>query len=189
MRSKADRWCLGLPVASYRFRSIWGLHGVLWEYGFFIAAGVGVLAKGPVSLVLCGLIILLFVAVKKRWDLFWRLAFHPGVILAVTVFCLWYGSALWIGGEKFFGLQFIKENERSSFMAKAELAIRSRCIIISTFTLGLPWTLLLVCLLITSVERNHGRSRPFLGFGSLSYLSFFPIRWKRPHLAVVSAIG
>ena len=37
----------------------------VWEYAFFLAAGISVLAKGPVSLVLCVLIVLVFVAVKK----------------------------------------------------------------------------------------------------------------------------
>jgi 4-amino-4-deoxy-L-arabinose transferase-like glycosyltransferase len=122
------------------------LKSAVWEYAFFLAAGISVLAKGPVSLILCGLIILLFVAVKKRWDLFWRLAFHPGVILAVAVFCSWYGSALWIGGEKFFGLQFIKENFARFFVHGEGGTGHQKPVyyfISYLFTLGLPWTLLL----------------------------------------------
>ena len=82
----------------------------LWEYAFFLSAGISVLAKGPVSLVLCVLIVGFFLAVRKRWDLLWKLGSHPGVLVAVAVISLWYGSALWFGGEKFFSLQLVKEN-------------------------------------------------------------------------------
>jgi 4-amino-4-deoxy-L-arabinose transferase-like glycosyltransferase len=122
------------------------LKNKLWEYAFFLAAGISVLAKGPVSLVLCGLIVALFLAVKRRWNLFWRLGLHPGVILAVTVFGLWYGTALWIGGEKFFGLQFIKENFARFFIHGEGGTGHQKPIyyfIPYLFTLGLPWTLLL----------------------------------------------
>jgi len=74
------------------------LRNPLWQYGFFLAAGISVLAKGPVSLVLCALIIAVFLVLKKRRDLFWQFAFHPGVVLAIGVPLAWYGSALWIGG-------------------------------------------------------------------------------------------
>jgi 4-amino-4-deoxy-L-arabinose transferase-like glycosyltransferase len=119
---------------------------ILWEYVFFLAAGMSVLAKGPVSLVLCTLIIALFLAARRRWDLFWKLALHPGVILAVAVFSLWYGSALWIGGEKFIGLQFVKENVARFFVHGEGGTGHQKPVyyfIPYLFTLGLPWTLLL----------------------------------------------
>jgi 4-amino-4-deoxy-L-arabinose transferase-like glycosyltransferase len=118
----------------------------VWEYAFFLAAGISVLAKGPVSLVLCGLIVAVFLAVKRRWDLFLRLGLHPGVILGVTVFCLWYGTALWIGGEKVFDLQFIKENFARFFVHGEGGTGHQKPIyyfIPYLFTLGLLWTLLL----------------------------------------------
>ena len=119
---------------------------ILWEYVFFLAAGISVLAKGPVSLVLCTLIIALFLAANRRWDLFWKLGLHPGVILAVAVFSLWYGSALWIGGSEFFGLQFIKENLARFFVYGEGGTGHQKPVyyfIPYLFTLGLPWTLLL----------------------------------------------
>jgi 4-amino-4-deoxy-L-arabinose transferase-like glycosyltransferase len=122
------------------------LKNVLWEYAFFLAAGISVLAKGPVSLVLCALVVGVFLAARKRWDMLWKLALHPGVILTVTVFSLWYGSALWMGGEKFFGLQFIKENFARFFVYGEGGTGHQKppyYFIYYLFTLGLPWTILL----------------------------------------------
>src|SRR5918996_4006035 len=61
-----------LTFALVLFYGIYGgfLRNPLWKYAFFLTAGAGVLAKGPVSLVLCALIVGLFLAFKKRWDLF-----------------------------------------------------------------------------------------------------------------------
>ena len=118
----------------------------LWEYAFFLGVGIGVLAKGPVSLVLCVLIVGFFLAVRKRWDLLWKLGSHPGVLVAVAVISLWYGSALWFGGEKFFGLHFVKENFARFFVYDEGGTGHQKPVyyyIPYLFTLGFPWTLLL----------------------------------------------
>ena len=89
--------------------------GAVWEYGFFLAAGISVLAKGPVSLVLCGLIILVFVAVKKRW-ICWRLAFHPGVILCCHSILFMVRKCLVDRRKVLRFKQFIKENFERFFV-------------------------------------------------------------------------
>src|SRR5262245_37033647 len=179
------------------------LKGAVWEYAFFLAAGISVLAKGPVSLVLSGSIILIFIAVKKRWDLFRRLAFHPGVILAVAVFCSWYGSALWIGGENFFGLQFIKENFARFFVYGEGGTGHQKPIyyfIPYLFTLGFPWTLLLPFIVFDYFRwKNFTDDRDlFLGVWVAVIFVFFSLSaGKRPPyilplyppLALLVAVG
>ena len=122
------------------------LKNTFWQYAFFLVAGISVLAKGPVSLVLSALVIAVFLAARRQWGLFWKLGLHPGVILCVAVFSLWYGSALWIGGKEFFGLQFIKENLARFFVHGEGGTGHQKPVyyfIPYLFTLGLPWTLLL----------------------------------------------
>jgi 4-amino-4-deoxy-L-arabinose transferase-like glycosyltransferase len=122
------------------------LKNIFWEYAFFLVAGMSVLVKGPVSLVLSALVIAFFLAARRKWEFFWKFGLHPGVILCVAVFSLWYGSALWIGGEEFFGLQFIKENLARFFVHGEGGTGHQKPVyyfIPYLFTLGLPWTLLL----------------------------------------------
>jgi 4-amino-4-deoxy-L-arabinose transferase-like glycosyltransferase len=122
------------------------LENIFWEYAFFLVAGISVLAKGPVSLVLSALVIAFFLAMQRQWELFWKFGLHPGVILCVAVFSLWYGSALWIGGEEFFGLQFVKENLARFFVHGEGGTGHQKPVyyfVPYLFTLGLPWTLLL----------------------------------------------
>jgi 4-amino-4-deoxy-L-arabinose transferase-like glycosyltransferase len=61
---------------------------------FFIAQGLGLLAKGPVAAVLSGLPILLWVLVEKRWAQAWRgLPWAHGSLLALALAAPWYALA------------------------------------------------------------------------------------------------
>jgi Dolichyl-phosphate-mannose-protein mannosyltransferase len=162
------------------------LKNPLWKYAFFFAVGVGVLAKGPVSLVLCGLIVAVFLAARKRWDLFWVLALHPGVILAIAVFSIWYGSALSAGGEKFFGVQVIKENFARFFVYGEGGTGHQKPVYYFfpyLFTLGLPWTMLLPVGLVHYFRWHRFRDERelFLGIWIAVIFVFFSLSaGKRP---------
>jgi hypothetical protein len=177
-----------LTLTLVLFYGIYGgfLKNALWFYAFFFAVGLGVLAKGPVSMVLCGLTVALFLAAKKRWNLLWSFASHPGVILAVGVFSLWYGSALWAGGEKFFGVQFVKENVERFFVHGEGGTGHQKPVyyfIPYLFTLGLPWTLLLPLGLVHCIRWNKFKDERelFLGIWVAVILLFFSLSaGKRP---------
>lgn len=174
--------CLVLFYAIYRGF----LKNRFWKYAFFFAVGVGVLAKGPVSLVLCGLIVTIFLASRKRWDLVRGLAMHPGVILAIAVFSFWYGSALWVGGEEFFGVQFLKENFARFFVHGQGGTGHQKPVyyfIPYLFTLGLPWTMLLPVGLVHYFRRYRFRDERelFLGIWIAVIFVFFSLSaGKRP---------
>jgi len=58
---------------------------------FFVAQGLGLLAKGPVAVVLSGLPILLWIVVEKRWQQAWRgLPWLRGSLLALAIAAPWY---------------------------------------------------------------------------------------------------
>jgi len=177
---------LTLPLVLF-----YGLHqgflkSPLWTYGFFLTAGISVLAKGPVSLVLSALIIAIFLALKKQWRFLWRFAFHPGVILAIAVPSLWYGGALWSGGEQFFGIQFIKENFERFFIHGEEGTGHQKPVyyfIPYLFTLSMPWTLLLPYGVIDYFrwKRFKADGPLFLGIWVAVIFAFFSISaGKRP---------
>ena len=175
----------------------------VWEYAFFLAAGIGVLAKGPVSLVLV-------------WadHLFFSLSKKMGFALEARVpprrfrcrrsnFSSWYGSALWIGGEKFFGLQFIKENFARFFVYGEGGTGHQKPVyyfISYLFTLGFPWTLLLPFIFFDYFRwKNFTDDRDlFLGLWVAVIFIFFSLSaGKRPPyilplyppLALLMAVG
>lgn len=65
--------------------------GRYWGYLFFIGVGLGLLAKGPIALVLTGLPIFSWVLMKQRWLPVWeRLPWLTGSLLSLVIALPWY---------------------------------------------------------------------------------------------------
>lgn len=63
----------------------------LWGYLLFVAMGIGLLAKGPVALVLMGMPIGLWVILQNRWlDIWQRLPWVTGLLLMTMIAFPWY---------------------------------------------------------------------------------------------------
>lgn len=68
-----------------------GTHRRVWGYLFFVGCGVGLLAKGPVALVLAGLPILIWTVVRKTWVPLWRgLPWVTGIVVTSAIALPWY---------------------------------------------------------------------------------------------------
>lgn len=62
-----------------------------WGYLFFIGLGLGLLAKGPIALVLTGLPLFIWVILNRKWsDLWERLPWFSGFILMLATALPWY---------------------------------------------------------------------------------------------------
>lgn len=78
--------------------------------GFYGLAGLASLAKGPVGGVLPGLIVGVFLLLRRDIGFLRRMHVFSGGLLYLGVAGSWYGLALWQGGEAFFEKQILKEN-------------------------------------------------------------------------------
>ncbi|HUC97167.1 MAG TPA: glycosyltransferase family 39 protein [Candidatus Polarisedimenticolaceae bacterium] len=161
------------------------LHGIWW-YVFFMIAGASVTAKGPVSIVLCALVVTTFLMLRKRWDIFRTMLCHPGLVLGMILSVAWYAAALYLGGDQFFNLQFIKENFARYFVHGEGGTGHQKPIyyfVPYLFTLGMPWTLFLPGV-IWSYFTEHLRLREdllFLGLWAATVFVFFSLSaGKRP---------
>jgi len=63
----------------------------LWGYLFFIGAAVGVLAKGPIGVVLPGISIMVWATMHREWPEVWRrLPWLTGTVLTLLLVVPWY---------------------------------------------------------------------------------------------------
>jgi 4-amino-4-deoxy-L-arabinose transferase-like glycosyltransferase len=162
------------------------LQHAIWWYLFFITAGASVTAKGPVSIVLCGLVIATFLLLRKRWDIFRTMVCHPGLLLGMILCVAWYAAALYLGGDEFFNLQFVKENFARYFVHGEGGTGHQKpfyYFVPYLFTLGMPWTLFLPGV-IWSYFSDRFRLREdllFLGLWAATVFVFFSLSaGKRP---------
>jgi 4-amino-4-deoxy-L-arabinose transferase-like glycosyltransferase len=86
------------------------LKNPFWFYIFYVVVGIGTLAKGPLGVLLPGLVAASFALIERRWDLIRRFCFHPGVFLTLVLATGWYVIAVIRGGEGFFDRQILQEN-------------------------------------------------------------------------------
>ena len=96
MTDTAMVFCTTAALYSFWF----ALHGAgaaerrLHGWMFFVAMGLGLLAKGPVAVVLAGLPILLWLSLQKRWREGWQaLPWVRGSLVALAVAAPWYWLA------------------------------------------------------------------------------------------------
>jgi 4-amino-4-deoxy-L-arabinose transferase-like glycosyltransferase len=116
------------------------LGNALWYFALYALVGLGTLAKGPLGILLPGLVIATFLALKRRWDLMVKFAFHPGVLLALIVIIGWYGLAITRGGEGFVDRQLLSENVERFFGGSGH-SHPIYYYLDYLFTLALPWAL------------------------------------------------
>lgn len=68
----------------------------LWPYLFFVGLGLGLLAKGPLVLLLTGLPIFFWVLLRNQWLALWqRLPWILGTLLMLAIALPWYLLAEW----------------------------------------------------------------------------------------------
>lgn len=65
--------------------------GRVWRYAFFAGLGFGLLAKGPIAIVLVGLPIFFWVLIRNQWLMLWKkLPWIAGTLLTALIAIPWY---------------------------------------------------------------------------------------------------
>ena len=88
---------LFLFLCVYRHRTVSRAQALL----FFALLGLATLAKGPVGAVLPGLIIGVFLLVRRDMQFLRQMHIFSGATLCIGIVAAWYSLALWQGGEEF----------------------------------------------------------------------------------------
>ncbi len=122
-----------------------------WLLGFYLFAGLGTLAKGPVAVLLAGLIIVVFAALRRDLRLILRTLWPVGILLYLAVTLPWF-IAVQRANPEFFRTFFLQQNlERFSsnlyhhpqpfwfYLPVALLAL-------------VPWTVFVVAALVDAIR-------------------------------------
>ncbi|KMN76757.1 dolichyl-phosphate-mannose-protein mannosyltransferase [Chromobacterium sp. LK11] len=92
MTDPALLFCVTLSQAAFWHALTRGSRG--WGYVFFVGLGLGLLAKGPLAIVLVGMPIFFWVLLRMQWLALWRkLPWISGTLLMFAVAAPWYALA------------------------------------------------------------------------------------------------
>lgn len=92
MTDPALLFCLTLSQVAFWHALV--LRQRVWGYVFFIGLGLGLLAKGPLALVLTGLPIFFWVLLRNQWQSLWfNLPWIRGSVLMLAIALPWYWLA------------------------------------------------------------------------------------------------
>ncbi|MBI5014003.1 MAG: glycosyltransferase family 39 protein [Deltaproteobacteria bacterium] len=144
-----------------------------WGLGFFVALGVGALAKGPIALVLVGLALVVWLTLVRRWRLAVELPWVGGIAVFLAVAAPWYALAerATPGFLQYFlvnehVLRYVSHNYGDLYgSGRAQPYGASWVMLAGAF---LPWTVLAVAALVRVFRgRRLGetlRAEPWLAF-------------------------
>jgi 4-amino-4-deoxy-L-arabinose transferase-like glycosyltransferase len=113
-----------------------------WFYAFYFCLGLGILAKGPIAVILPAISLLGFVLLRRRFAE-WK-TWHPeGALLCLVVAAPWYIACAWVNGYPFFR-EFIVNHNIGRFITEMyghsrPLYFYGPVLLMLTF----PWTFLL----------------------------------------------
>lgn len=75
--------------------------GKIWYALGYLFAGLAVLTKGPVGIVLPALTLFVYICVTRRWELFFRLFLLPGLAIFFLAAAPWYLAMVHAHGSEF----------------------------------------------------------------------------------------
>ncbi|MBD9358744.1 phospholipid carrier-dependent glycosyltransferase [Methylomonas albis] len=130
----------------------------LWGYVFFVGLGIGMMAKGPITIVISGLTIGMWTAITGRWNEIWhRIPWIKGTLIMLVISAPWY----WLAEQRtpgFWEYFFIGEHWKRFTESgwKGDLYGVGRehargMIWLYWLAAGFPWTLVLLKKLINTM--------------------------------------
>lgn len=165
---------LGIALSMVSFWLSWQQKSKLWGYLFFVGLAIGMLAKGPLTLVLVGISLMLWLAQDKRWKkLPTCLPWKGGIALFMLLSLPWYLLAEWkspgflnyfIIGEHI--KRFVVSGWDGDLYGTAHKEMRGT-IWLYWVLAALPWTPVLLCQvwrLMRSGEEGVQSEDGYLGF-------------------------
>jgi 4-amino-4-deoxy-L-arabinose transferase-like glycosyltransferase len=150
-------------------------------YGFYAWLGLATLAKGPLAVVLAGLVVIGYVLHSRRWQLLRGVLLTPAVAVFGVVAIPWYGLCYQRNGFAFVQEFFVRHNWERLVSGEAIGHSQAVWFYIPVVLAGLfPWTPMLVLPAAEMIRRGWRQSmekpqRLFLFYWVLLPLAFFSL--------------
>lgn len=136
--------------------------GLFWiNLLFYLLLGISVLTKGPVSLVVVGLVILVFLSIKKDISYLLRMNIPLGLVILFFVITPWFFVTLKTYGLEYFQTFFVKHNFSRFTSSSFQHAKPFYYFLVVTVIGFLPWSFFILPAFAqtkSSLKNNDGKS-------------------------------
>ncbi len=122
-----------------------------WLFDLYFFGGLATLAKGPVAIVLSFSIILLFVGLRREWQVLRRMIWLPGIALFLVIVLPWF-IAVQIRNPTFYRLFLFEQNLQRFATDRYQHHQNPFFYLIVLLLALMPWTVLSLRALWDSVE-------------------------------------
>lgn len=72
-----------------------------WYFGMYVSLALAVLTKGPIGLLLPGLVVIIFIGIQRKWTELKEMSITLGALLFAGVTLPWYGAMYAVHGADF----------------------------------------------------------------------------------------
>ena len=155
------------------------IHRAYWGHAFFVGLAIGMLAKGPVAVILTAIPVVTWVFIGKRWHRFGDLPWVSGLLLASVIALPWYVLAerstpgflnYFIAGEHI--ERFLTPSWRGDLYGSAHDRAKGM-IVLYALGASIPWSLFGVALLMKPRRLVRALAGRVDGLGS--YLALWSV--------------
>ena len=149
-----------------------------WYRIAYVSMALAVLTKGPIGVLLPGLVMLLFIAVQRNWSELKELFIPSGIFLFAVVALPWYAGMYAMHGTEFINTFFGVHNYLRATVSEHPKNNVSYYYI-AVFVLSmLPWSALAIKALIQGCKAFRAQSSPlllFLFLWAATYFGFYSL--------------
>lgn len=136
--------------------------GRKWYVIAYLTAGLAVLTKGPVGIVLPGLTIFVYIAVTRQWNLLKKLFIVPGLVLFFAIAGPWYFYMYKVHGTEFVNTFLGLHNYiRATVSEHPEYNVFYYYLVLFPLSM-LPWTGIFFRAVISALKEKRSSHVPFL---------------------------
>lgn len=135
-----------------------------WYWGMYASLAFAVLTKGPVGLLLPGLVMFIFIGAQQNWAELNKMAIPAGLLIFTAIALPWYGAMYYVHGSEFTNIFFGVHNYLRATVSEHPKDNVVYYYLIVFLLMLLPWSPIALKSIVVALKNNAGRKAPLTLF-------------------------
>lgn len=135
-----------------------------WYWGMYASLAFAVLTKGPVGLLLPGLVMFIFIGSQQNWAELNKMAIPAGLLIFTAIALPWYGAMYYVHGSEFTNIFFGVHNYLRATVSEHPKDNVVYYYLIVFLLMLLPWSPIALKSIVVALKNNAARKAPLTLF-------------------------